>query len=163
MGGVVVLPSLHGDAQIIAQAGQTRAEVLVTLQDFGVAGPDCADLPAARGLDRRPARARYLPAPTAVIQRAGSQDRDRPLLKKPVGRSMAELIQDAPAHGLDLSRCSDLAVVAFSNDADGSPRGACLTHSNLVANALQLRHWLHDLQMGRKRSSRRCRCCIATA
>ena len=35
-GGVVVLPSLHGDpAQIVAQARSTSAEVLVTLQDFG--------------------------------------------------------------------------------------------------------------------------------
>ncbi|MFZ2359951.1 MAG: alpha/beta fold hydrolase [Anaerolineae bacterium] len=152
-GGVVVLPSLHGDpAQIIAQARSTAAEVLVTLQDFGALAQAALAQAGVRevltvGLPRAMPPSAY----GAMLLALGFTG-DRPLaVEDAVGRSMAELIQDAPAHGLDLSRSStDLAVVAFSNGAEGSPRGACLTHSNLVANALQLRHWLHDLQYGRE-------------
>ena len=152
-GGVVVLPSLHGDqAEIIAQARSTSAEVLVTLQDFdalaqaaqaqaGVRDVLTVDAPVHRAPDAR----------RAMFRALGFLDEVPTSEPRSVGRSMAELILDAPPQGLALQRSSaDLAIIAFTNGIHGSPRGACLTHRNLVANTLQIRHWLHDLQYGRE-------------
>ncbi len=152
-GGVVVLPSLHGDpAQIIAQARATSTEVLVTLQDFGALAHAAQTQAGVRDLLTIALPPTMPPSVhSAMLHSLGFTGEIALNLEEPVGRSMVELIQDAPAHGLDLTRSSmDLAVVAFSGDSAKSPRGACLTHSNLVANALQLRHWLHDLQYGKE-------------
>jgi long-chain acyl-CoA synthetase len=45
---------------------------------------------------------------------------------------------------------TDMAVLAYRPDAD-EPRGAVLTHANLVANAFQARLWVPDIQAGRER------------
>jgi long-chain acyl-CoA synthetase len=42
----------------------------------------------------------------------------------------------------------DTAVVLFSGGTTGVPKGVCLTHFNLIANALQCRYWLPDIQEG---------------
>lgn len=44
----------------------------------------------------------------------------------------------------------DVAMLAYRPDAD-EPRGAVLTHANLVANAFQARLWVPDIQAGRER------------
>lgn len=44
----------------------------------------------------------------------------------------------------------DPAVLAYRPDAQ-EPRGAVLTHANLVANAFQARLWVPDVQAGRER------------
>jgi long-chain acyl-CoA synthetase len=152
-GGVVVLPSLQGDpAQTIAQARSTGAEVLVTLQEFGAlaraiqaqAGVrDVLTVPAPRPMPDSVRR--------AMLHALGFMDETAQPEAEPVGRSLAELIQDAPPHGLDVPRAStDLAVIAFTTGVHGAIKGACLTHGNLVANTLQVRHWLHDLQYGQE-------------
>jgi long-chain acyl-CoA synthetase len=45
---------------------------------------------------------------------------------------------------------TDVAVLAYRPDAE-EPRGAVLTHANLVANAFQARLWVPDIQAGRER------------
>jgi long-chain acyl-CoA synthetase len=45
---------------------------------------------------------------------------------------------------------ADVALLAYRPDAD-EPRGAVLTHANLVANAFQARLWVPDIQAGRER------------
>ncbi|RME50287.1 MAG: long-chain fatty acid--CoA ligase, partial [Caldilineae bacterium] len=41
-----------------------------------------------------------------------------------------------------------LATVIYTSGTTDAPKGVCLTHSNLVANALQTRHWIPDLRYG---------------
>ena len=45
----------------------------------------------------------------------------------------------------------DLAVLQYTGGTTGVPKGAMLTHGNLVANFTQMRSWLTDLQEGRER------------
>lgn len=152
-GAVVVLPALHGDpAQLVAQARAAEVEMLVTLQEFS---------PLARAIQ---AQAGVREVLTVAMPRLASEETRRAMLHalgfmnggpppedEPVGRSMAELILDAPPHQIDVARASaDLAMIAFTAGVHGATRGACLTHGNLVANTLQVRHWLHDLQYGRE-------------
>ena len=44
----------------------------------------------------------------------------------------------------------DAAAILFTSGAHEPSRPVCLTHANLVANAVQMRHWFPDLQYGRE-------------
>ena len=43
----------------------------------------------------------------------------------------------------------DPAAILFTSGAHEPSRPVCLTHANLVANAVQMRHWFPDLRYGR--------------
>ena len=45
-------------------------------------------------------------------------------------------------------RHDDVAVVLYTGGTTGVPKGACLTHDNLVANLLQCLHWIPDIRPG---------------
>ena len=47
-------------------------------------------------------------------------------------------------------RVGDLAVIAYTGGTTVAPRGVMLSHRNLAANALQVRHWVPDLREGRE-------------
>jgi long-chain acyl-CoA synthetase len=46
----------------------------------------------------------------------------------------------------------DMAVIQFTGGTTGEAKGVMLSHCNLVANALQTRHWLPKAEEGRERS-----------
>ena len=59
------------------------------------------------------------------------------------------LMDDATDSPPDVSvKSQDLAAIVYTSGTIEAPKGVCLTHSNLVANALQTRHWIPDLQYG---------------
>ncbi len=45
----------------------------------------------------------------------------------------------------------DLAAILYTGGTTGPAKGVMLTHRNLVANALQTRHWLPDAKEGKER------------
>lgn len=45
----------------------------------------------------------------------------------------------------------DLALVQYSTGTTDLPKGVMLTHANLVANTMQLRHWVPDVNEGQER------------
>ena len=44
----------------------------------------------------------------------------------------------------------DVAAIQYTSGSTGLPRGAMLTHMNLHANAIQARHWLHGMELGKE-------------
>jgi long-chain acyl-CoA synthetase len=45
----------------------------------------------------------------------------------------------------------DVAVIQFTGGTTGSAKGVMLSHKNLVANALQTRHWMPEAKEGKER------------
>jgi long-chain acyl-CoA synthetase len=58
-----------------------------------------------------------------------------------------DLINKAPAKPKPVEvKPSDTAVFLYTGGTTGVPKGAELTHANMMANAVACRHWLHDSQ-----------------
>jgi len=55
----------------------------------------------------------------------------------------ARILDDVPKPGLD-----DVALLQYTSGTTGSPKGATLSHRNLVANAAQARAWVPDVPHG---------------
>lgn len=154
MGGVVVLPNPDASpVQIGEQARQAGAKVLVTLQEFDRQARIIAERSNVRELILADLRGT---APAGVVDRlatswgmlryttAAGGDSGGPL-----GRPMVDSLRDAPPEypdqAIDPQR---LAAILFTGGATGAPRPVGLTHANLVANAIQVRHWIPTLRYG---------------
>jgi len=46
--------------------------------------------------------------------------------------------------------CDDLALVQYTGGTTTQPKGVMLSHYNLVADTMQVRHWIPDLREGRE-------------
>lgn len=69
--------------------------------------------------------------------------------KKPPIYDMMEIMQQASSSSPDVSVVeTDLALLQYTGGTTGIPKGVMLTHKNMVANALQCRHWMPTLEEG---------------
>jgi long-chain acyl-CoA synthetase len=154
IGGVVVLPNPDADGPaIIEQIKETDAQVLVTLREFG-------------GLARAVQAHVPLSVVFADVRSAVSSGVYRQLLARwgaaglgeqemadesYGGHLMRRLMMDADRKppGVEVSS-EDLAAILYTSGTTDEPKGVCLTHANLVANALQTRHWIPDLHYGQE-------------
>jgi long-chain acyl-CoA synthetase len=60
---------------------------------------------------------------------------------------LQDLLSKAPAKPTPVDvKPSDTAVLLYTGGTTGVPKGAELSHSNIMANAVMCRHWLHDTQ-----------------
>ena len=152
VGGVVVLPNTDANAaQIIEAIHQTEAKVLVTLREFSRLAEEAKEQTSLKVV--------YADIRTAVSPRiynqllarwetAGFAPRDQPEATE-LGFMMDELMMDASRDAPDVEvSTDDLAAILFTSGTTQEPKGVCLTHGNIVANALQTRHWIPDLVSG---------------
>jgi len=154
IGGVVVLPNPDADGPaIIEQIRQTGAQVLVTLREFGgLARAVQAHAPltlvfadlreAVSGQVYKQLLARWEAAGLAPQEKADESYG---------GHLMRRLMMDAARTPPNIEAASeDLAAVLYTSGTTDRPKGVRLTHANLVANALQTRHWIPDLRYGQE-------------
>jgi len=152
IGGVVVLSNPEADApQILQQIQQTQVKVLITLKEFG-------DL--AKGIQQRIPLKVILTDIRDVIstrvykqllarwQAAGFRPRQEAQESSSV-YFMDKLTMDASRETPEYQAYSDdTATILFTSGTTDKPKGVRLTHENLVANSLQTRHWIPDIQYG---------------
>ena len=160
-GGVVVLSNPDADVdQIVRQLRQTEARVLITLKGFeglaraayargGVREVLLAELDkqvAAHVLPRLMAGWRIAGAEANHASHGGASDDGAA-----VGALMSELMADAPYEPPEVPVSGDyMAAILFTSGTTDDPKGVCLSHRNLVANAIQTRHWVPDIEYGKE-------------
>jgi long-chain acyl-CoA synthetase len=154
IGGVVVLPNPDADGPaIIEQIRQTGAQVLVTLREFGGlarAVQAHAPLTLVFADVREAVSAQVYKELLARWKAAGLAPQEK-ADESYGGHLMRRLMMDAPREppGIKVSS-DDLAAVLYTSGTTDEPKGVRLTHANLVANALQTRHWIPDLRYGQE-------------
>ena len=154
-GCTVVLPNPdRGETGLVDQARETQARVAVLL---------ASDLGRARALLKAHAVETVVCADVRPLMRG---DEYRRLLRqlghdapddrtgqaaRALGQEMSVLMRDQPATNPEQPVApQEIAVVAYTSGTSDAPKGVCLSHTNLVANTLQNRHWFPELQYGRE-------------
>ncbi len=152
IGAVVVLPNPDADApRIVQQAAETGARIVVTLSAFN-------KLAQAILVNTKVEKAVFVNIRALlsdsiykqILSRNGVGEEDEAETRR-IGQFIDELIQPEPDIDPDLNiSYKQLANINYTSGTTDSPKGVCLTHHNLVSNALQIRHWVHDLEYGRE-------------
>jgi long-chain acyl-CoA synthetase len=150
IGGVVVMPNPDADAKaIVGQIRQTEARVLVTLRPFAELGQAARQYTAVEHVVFADIRDTLSASVYKKLLAAnGLQDNGASDVSQ-VGHLMSDLMFDASDAPPKVKVSPDaLAAVLFTSGTTDEPKGVRLTHANLVANALQTRHWVPDMKYG---------------
>ncbi len=155
-GGVVVLSNPDADIErVVQQLQQTEAKILVTLRGFDELARAAQKLESVREVvlaefdKSTPDMVSHKLMAGWRIAGAGRLEAETP--SEPAGLLMDELTRDAPyeSPGVPVSS-DDLAAILFTSGTTDDPKGVCLSHYNLVANTIQTRHWVPNMEYGKE-------------
>ncbi len=148
LGAAVVLPNPDAAAQsIMREVNLAKPRVLITLRHYQPLGQVLKDETSISAVI-------YAHVPDIVPNHFGQEfqapfdDTELPLED---GYMMEDLIEEAAAIQLPLNidvKPQDLAAIIFTSGTSDIPKGVYLSHANLVANTLQIRHWMPSLRYG---------------
>jgi len=151
-GGAVVLSNPDATIDlIIQQVIETEANLLITLGVFSelaniIQQNTIAKITIFTSIGKHLSDSVY----TAFLQKPTPNKEDDTQARR-IGRFMSEVMEDEPITAPTIPVDPDqIAVITYTSGTTSRPKGVCLTHTNLVANALQTRHWLPDIQYGKE-------------
>jgi long-chain acyl-CoA synthetase len=150
---VVFTTPLSEPGELARQVRASGAKVLVTLTRLAEtaravkAQTDLAHLIFTNVKD-------YLPEPKKFIFTFTREAQEGHRLPFPLQRGMYLLANELYKHGphapeVDIDP-DGLALIQYTSGTTAQPKGVLLSHRNLVANALQTRHWIPSLKEGRE-------------
>ena len=152
LGAVVVLSNPDANAELIVNhARETEAKVLITLSAFSQLARLLQETTATRTLIFTGIGNHVTTNSESAYGRHKHPTDQDEVLAREIGRFMSEIMaeQDNSPPGVNVSQ-EDLAVISYTSGTTGEPRGVCLSHRNLVANALQTRHWMKEIVYGKE-------------
>jgi long-chain acyl-CoA synthetase len=156
-GAVVVftLPTTHPD-ELIRQVKDSGARVLLTANQYEDIAWEAKSQPGS------PLEhiiftniSEHLPLLKRLGIRLSRKQQDAYQLKQALEPGMclySKLILSQSDHPPEVEiQAGDLAVLMYTGGTTADPKGVMLSHRNLVANALQTRHWIPNVKEGRER------------
>jgi long-chain acyl-CoA synthetase len=151
IGGVVVVPTHASDAtRLVQQAGETDARVLIMLDAHSQLAKTIQSRIAAHAIVFANISNMAVPKTCKKLLELDKVDEDDYALARSVGYMMDELMSETSTDNpQDDVAWDSLAAIVFTSGTTDDPKGVCLTHANLVANTMQIRHWLiRDVKYG---------------
>ena len=152
LGAVVVLSNPDANAElIVSHACETAAKILITLSAFSELAQLLQESAGVETLVFSGIGKHVTTSSDSAFGRHKHPSAEDEKLARQIGRFMSELMADQPAYPPSVEvRPNDLAVIVYTSGTTGRPRGVCLSHRNLVANALQTRHWMKEIVYGKE-------------
>src|SRR3972149_5347140 len=95
----------------------------------------------------------FLPFPKNIIYGFKERNETGVILKehKVSHYIFSKLIKKSPAKFVNINISpDDIALLQYTGGTTGIPKGAILTHGNLVANTIQCRHWFSKAEVGKE-------------
>ena len=152
IGAVVVLSNPDANAElIVSHARETDAKVLITLSAFSQLAQLLQAQAGAETLIFTGIGKHVTTSRAAAFGRHRQPTTEDEALARRIGQRMSDVMMGQQKHppAADVAD-TDLAVISYTSGTTGKPRGVCLTHRNLVANALQTRHWMPEIEYGKE-------------
>jgi long-chain acyl-CoA synthetase len=142
---VLIPPTIEPD-EIVRQVKEADVSLLIALNSWaGLARQvqTSAHIPHVVLTDP----AEYLSLPKRMLSRWKNSS-----LQVPGALRWDRWLEPEPDSSPDVDVASDdLAVIQYTGGTTGQARGVMLSHRNLVANAMQTRHWMPQAEEGRER------------
>lgn len=143
---VALMPPMTDPAELANQIKDVDASVLVTMSTWsGLAKQIKQETGVPHVVLTDPAD--YLLLPKYLISRWRNRGLD---LSNALHWNRWLAQQETKSPMVDVQP-EDLAVIMFTGGTTGQSKGVMLSHRNLVANALQTRHWLPNAEEGKER------------
>ena len=151
---VFTLPTTKPD-ELIRQVVDSGARVLVTIPQFEAVACRALDHPEiplehvvfSKISDYLPTKKRFLLAFSGKRREINLKDSLREGM-----HSLSKLLATQSKRAPEVEvQYSDLGVIQYTGGTTADPKGVMLSHYNLMANALQTRHWIPDAKEGHER------------